>query len=265
MLGRVDPLNLHAGPHRRTPLPNLTACPFGCEHTAAPPRFQEAFHLPAKRAPRRPKRRALPPVLAHPMPPRQHLVPLSTPGVASLLGGPSRPQIASKARNQCAQRSCCHPRGRPGGGDCGGAHNRGREELRQVCLRCSCNVRTCSCKARTIASQVMSALLAPQCRLGRQAEASPLPTWRPRISTGLACLRCSGPMAINALASRTLIRPSWTIDSTFAPFMSDARKAPEHISSSHARLQKHSRARTMLERSVTSETCRYRHQKETVN
>src|SRR4029453_18472775 len=56
---------------------------------------------------------------------------------------------------RCPPRRRC-PRGRCGRGDCGGSLDGGREELREVWLSCSCNVRTCSCKVWTMDVKVFT-------------------------------------------------------------------------------------------------------------
>src|SRR6516225_279461 len=111
VIGWFDTLDLHERPQRLTPLQHLTACPCGFGHTTLTPHFQEAFHLPAKRAHIRPKRRALQSALAHPLPPRKHLMRLRQQGVTDLLGAPPRSRMASKSRNTCAQHTCRHRTG----------------------------------------------------------------------------------------------------------------------------------------------------------
>src|ERR671925_2212706 len=50
VIGGFDTLDLYERPQRLAPLQHLPACPCGVGHTTLAARFQEAFHLLAKRA-----------------------------------------------------------------------------------------------------------------------------------------------------------------------------------------------------------------------
>src|SRR4029453_3445791 len=50
IIGRLHPFDLHERPQRLAPLQDVSACPRSFGHTTPAARFQESFHLPAKRA-----------------------------------------------------------------------------------------------------------------------------------------------------------------------------------------------------------------------
>src|SRR5512145_1287054 len=85
----LHPCDLHERPQRLAPLENLPAGPFGFHHATLAPRFQQAFYLATKRRHGGAKRGASQGALAHPMPPRKHLVRLRKQGVATRLRGPT--------------------------------------------------------------------------------------------------------------------------------------------------------------------------------
>src|SRR5687768_15594038 len=65
----LHPFNLHEGPQRLAALENLPAGPLGFGHPTLATRFQQAFHLAAKRRHIGTKRRSFQGAVAHPMPP----------------------------------------------------------------------------------------------------------------------------------------------------------------------------------------------------
>src|SRR5688572_5075221 len=87
VVGRLYSLNLHEGPQSFAALENLAAGPLSLGPPTLATRFQKPLDLAAKRRHVGAKRRAGQGALAHPMPPRKHLVYLLKQGLANHLRG----------------------------------------------------------------------------------------------------------------------------------------------------------------------------------
>jgi len=83
--GWLNPYDLHERPQRLAPLQDVSTRPCGCRHITPAAFFQQPLHLSAERGHVGAKGRSFERALAHPMPPRKHLVRLGQQGHTKLL------------------------------------------------------------------------------------------------------------------------------------------------------------------------------------